>query len=207
MPKQVTPKGAMQQKTDVQDADKTTSFKSGITGNQPDERTGPKNVFLAGLPGSGKSALAEAAAEKLGLQYLDLVEPLEKGGIEAVERNVIEIAQGSGGVFAALPAKALSSEIIREHVTASGALVYLMADMPLLIARFEDDPASAKREGVEKEEDLRVQFARFEPVALGSAKAIVRAENAPEEVVADLVDKLQVMAGHMSYDVNVDVNW
>lgn len=208
MPRNIKPEDAIRKKTEVEEAESTASFKSGITGNRPEERSGPGNVFLAGLPGSGKLELAEAAAEKMGLKYYDLAGPMSEGGLEAVENMVREIADGTVGVFAALPAKALTSEKVRQDVARSGALIYLMADMPLILTRFADEPERARREGAESEDDLRAQFAEVEPTALGFASAILRAETEPEELVNDLVDKLQVMGGKLSYDVNIkEVNW
>lgn len=202
MPRNIKPKGVISRKTEVKDAGRTASFKSGVTGKRPEERAGPQNVFLAGLPGSGKLELAEAVAGRLGMKYVNLAEPFGEGGMEALERGVDEIAAGRGAL-AAMPAKALTSEIVRQRIAGSGVMIYLMADMPLILARFSEDRERAAGEGADSEEELRAQFAEIEPLALGLASAILRAENDPAENVDDLVDKLKIMGGQMSYDVYI----
>jgi shikimate kinase len=197
----------MKKKAEVEDKDDRATFKSGVTGKRPEARKGPANVFLAGLPGSGKRELAESAAEKLGLRYVDLTEAFAEGGSEAMDKAAADAA-AQGGTMAALPAKALGSQDLRRTVADNGVLVYLMADMPLLLARMGEDPERAAREDAGSEDELRAQFAEYEPLALGMASAILRAETEPEERVNDLVDKLQVMGGELSYDVNIkEVNW
>jgi len=192
----------MQKKAEVEDKDRTATFKSGVTGKRPEKRTGPKNVFLAGLPGSGKIELAKATAEKTGRYFVNLAQTMAGGGLEAVERAVADIACGEGAL-AAIPAKALESGSIREFIADCGVVVYLMADMPLLLDRLDRTPDVAAAEGASTEEEIRSQFMEFEPLALGLAAAIMRADNDFSENVEDLADKLKVMAGNVTYDVQI----
>jgi shikimate kinase len=193
----------MKQKAEIEDKERTATFKSGITGKRPEKRTGPKNVFLAGLPGSGKVELAKAVADKTGREFVNLAETMADSGLDAVEKAVTDIACGQGAM-AAIPAKALASNIVRETVADCGVVVYLMADMPLLLDRYAKDPALAAAEGASSEDEIRSQFMEYEPLVLGMAAAIVRADNAFEDNVDDLADKLKVMAGNVTYDVQID---
>lgn len=203
MARNIAPKGALRQKAEIEDKDRTATFKSGITGKRPEKPTGPRNVFLAGLPGSGKIELGKAVAGKTGRSFVNLAETMAGGGLDSVEKAVADIACGQGAL-AAIPAKALASGKIREYVAGCGVVVYLMADMPLLLDRFSQNPDLAAAEGAASEEEIRSQFMEHEPLVLGMAAAIIRADNAFEDNVDDLADKLKVMAGDLTYDVHID---
>jgi len=110
-----------------------------------------KNIFLVGMPGSGKSTVGRLLAEKLGLDFYDLDTEIEKthgraiaeifseGGedlfrkIEA-ETLIKTIANKSSGVIAAgggTPCFYDGMKVMNE----SGVTVYLETPIDLLISR------------------------------------------------------------------------
>jgi shikimate kinase len=179
----------MKKKAEVDENGKSRTYASG-TRPAPGA---PENVFIAGLPGSGARELAERAAEELGLEYEEISDAKD-----------IDALAGKNGKAAALDARLFADPQTAEKLSGKGLMVYLMADMPLLAGRMEQDPEAFALRGLKDIDALREEFIALEPALLGMAAGILRAEKPLEENVADLLDRWRMLGGTLTYDVHID---
>jgi shikimate kinase / 3-dehydroquinate synthase len=113
----------------------------------------PANLILAGPPGSGKSTLGKALAEKLGRPFISTDEEIERStGMSIPEifsgrgesafreleaRACRRVAAGTGQVIAAGGGALLDGDS-REALDASGMIVVLDCETPELIKRLKE---------------------------------------------------------------------
>jgi len=110
------------------------------------------NIILIGMPGVGKTTAGMAAADELGMQFLDcdteiqkaegrgLSRILEEDGLDAflkIEENVLSALKPSGCVVAT-GGSAVYSEKAMAHLKNQGTVVYLKIPYPDLEARMVD---------------------------------------------------------------------
>lgn len=201
-----TPKDAIKLRHDVAEADLTRAY--GRSGGKP-EKT-PRNIYLVGPRGSGKTTVGRLAAERLGLEFVDADEALVKSlgqsiadyvtvhGWEAFREREHEtlarIAASRGRVVATGGGVVLRADN-RELMTASGAVFYLMADPGLLFARLSRDPGAEQRPALTDlplREEIGRTLAEREPLYMAVAGFVLQAAGTPEEIAADLVEKLDL---------------
>lgn len=163
----------------VEDPDKTTTIRM----DEKPPRPGGQGdaVFLVGLSGCGKSALAARLAQALSGRAAEL--PLD-----APDDALSAILDAPGGpAVIAVPHKLLTSEKFRERMRAAGRVLYLMADVAALAARLAADP---------KEQDaLRQRLGRqrtaFEPLFMQTLHLLVPADGTLDAVAADALERLR----------------
>lgn len=161
-------------------------------------------IFLIGLRGSGKSTVGRALAERLGLSFADLDDVVE----EQAGKTIAEIVQAEGWeAFRAMEHEALKGvcdgsgivvapgggivldERNRKLMEGAGKIVYLMADVPLLLSRLEKDPGESQRpslSGRTQEEEILDCFREREPLYMMLMDYTVPADLPVAEIV-DLV--------------------
>lgn len=130
-------------------------------------------LYIIGLPGSGKSALAARLAAALGARAAEL--PLE-GAAASLEA----LLTGPPAVIA-VPHKLLTEPALRQRLRQTGRVLYLMADAGSLAARLAEAPE--EREALRQR--LARQLAAYEPWFMETLHLLVPAAG-PLDAVADM---------------------
>lgn len=165
---------------------------------------GSRSVVLVGMPGCGKSAVGRRLAPRLGLDFVDADDEIERAAGKPItdifkdhgepyfrdgERRVIQRLLAAGPQVLATGGGAFMMQETRESIRLGGVSVWLKAELPLLLKRvlkksnrplLLNDP-----EGVMK----KLMATRY-PV-YGLADITVESREAPHEViVSEVIDAL-----------------
>src|SRR3990172_726288 len=121
---------------------------------------GPRNIFLIGYRGTGKSTVAQQLARQLGWDWADVDDQIER---RAGKTIAAIFAEDGEAVFRELEAKVLADycegerQVValgggtvvrpanREAIRQAGAVVWLTASVETLAARLAADPTTADR--------------------------------------------------------------
>jgi shikimate kinase len=201
----VTPKGAIQKKYDVAEADKTAVFRDGE--NATKAKSGD-NIFLVGLRGSGKSTVGRELAAKLGKTFVDMDDVVEaKAGasiaeivvesgwprFRELEREALQEIAATSGQVVATGGGVILDEANRATLKDRGKVFYLMADVGLLASRIMNDPKQAQRPSLTEADGVEEELARTlterEPLYMQTLDFIVPAEQPLAEIVDSIVEK------------------
>lgn len=172
------------------------------------------NVYLVGMPGSGKSSVGRALAPLLSLPFVDLDEEVE----QQAGRSVAEIFERGGeGMFRLAESRALAAVAAggravvacgggivldpsnRALLTSSGVVVYLEAGLEVLRARVGDGAGRPllRSEGdrraepePEPESALKALLVDREPLYRSVAEHVVDAERNVGAVAKDVAEAL-----------------
>lgn len=160
------------------------------------------NVYLVGMPGSGKTAVGAALARRLGRRFVDLDAEVERAAGAGIPSIFAE--RGEEG-FRALESEALTrtaagpdavvscgggivlDDANRERLRATGVVVWLSAPLERLRERVVP---GAGRPLVREPEDLDRLLAEREPLYREVAHHVVPAEDDPEATAAALEERL-----------------
>jgi len=156
------------------------------------------NVYLVGMPGSGKSSVGRALAPLLSLPFVDLDLEIE----QQAGRTVAEIFEGSGeGAFRLAESRALASVAAggpsvvacgggivldpanRALLSSSGVVVYLEAPVETLRGRVGDGRG---RPLLRDDGDLEALLLDREPIYRSVAEHTIDAGREPAAVAADV---------------------
>jgi len=166
----------------VNDPDKTTVIRQDAKPTRPGAETGA--LFLIGLSGCGKSAVALRVAEALGGRAAEL--PLE-GPEAALDAILAQAAKDGGPAVIAVPHKLLASEPFRLRMRAAGRVLYLMAGVETIAARLAATP--------QEEDALRQRLGRqrsaFEPSFMQTLHLLAPADGPLDAVVADVLERVR----------------
>ena len=158
-----------------------------------------RNIVLIGMPGSGKSTVGRLLSDKLGRPLVDTDEeivaragkPIPKIFAESgetafrdLETAVIADASRSGGVVISTGGGAILREENLALLRQNGALVFL--DRPL-----EDLLPTADRPLANDAEKIRALYAVRLPLYRAAADLTVPVRGAPEDVAAEIMEKLK----------------
>lgn len=160
----------IKKRVDVDDSDRSMTFGPGRARRGGPFDPGAENLYVLGLAGSGRRALAEAAARKLGLAFADLTG-------EAATSQALDELLASHGRVAALGRAALDHPAMQKALAASRAY-FLLADLPLLMERLGRDESLRQR--------LLADLADLEPRAMALSRHTLRASKDVDELLADL---------------------
>jgi len=166
----------------VDDPDKTTVIRQDQKPARPGAAAGA--LFLIGLSGCGKSAVAQRVAAALGGHAAEL--PLD--GTEAALDAILAEAdrQGAQAVIA-VPHKLLAAEPFRLRMRAAGRVLYLMAAVEAIAARLAASP--------QEEDALRQRLGRqrsaFEPMFMQTLHLLAPADGPLDAVVADVLERVR----------------
>ncbi|WP_029895786.1 shikimate kinase AroL [Desulfohalovibrio reitneri] len=211
MARNVRPKDAVMKKHSVRDENLTMVYSASGRATNPNlEAAPPKNVFLVGLRGSGKSTIARLAAENLGKTFVDTdARVVEKAGrpiaeivaeqgwdaFRQIEHDTLaEICSDSGQIVATGGGIVLREDN-RGLLRQNGRTYYLLADLKTLADRLEAHPQSDQRPPLTElapEEELRQTLNEREPLYYQVIDGILQASRTPEEIVEDLKEKLRL---------------
>ena len=163
------------------------------------------NVYLVGMPGSGKSSVGRALAPLLSLPFVDLDEEVE----QQAGRSVAEIFERGGeGTFRLAESRALAAVAAggravvacgggivldpsnRALLTSSGVVVYLEAGLEILRARVGDGAGRPLLRSGDSQAQLEALLVDREPLYRSVAEHVVDAERDAGAVAEDLAEAL-----------------
>ena len=201
------PKDAIKRKTEVEDAELSAVYGKAA----PTAR--PRNIFLVGPRGSGKTTVGRLAAQRLGLEFADtdallgdragstIADFVAAHGWDAfrdLEHAVLQDVCAREGQVVATGGGIVLREDNRALLKAHGLTVYLMADVPTLLARLENDPNAAQRPAL-TDSPLRQEISAVlnerEPLYFAVADAVLQASRRAEELAEDVEEKARLEFG------------
>lgn len=166
----------------VGEPDKSTVVRHDAPAPRP-RMPGGGIIYIIGLPGSGKSAVAEGLAHELGCPALGL--PLD-GADEALTR--ILAAAPTGPAVIEVPHKLLLGEAFRQRLGATGRVLYLMASVEAMAERLAKGP--------EEQAQMRERLGRlrtsYEPLIMQTLHLMAPADAPLAEVLADVLERVRM---------------
>ena|SRR5437660_54283 len=168
-----------------------------------------KNIFLIGYRGTGKTAVAQILANKLGWEWLDadllletrlgrsiaqiFAEEGEKGFRDKEESLLEAICLGKERVIAT-GGGVILRESNRKRLREAGICIWLTADTPTIARRLELDPKTKERRPnltvgglAEIEQLLKIREPFYRECAAWTVDTVSRT---PEEVVEVILEKV-----------------
>lgn len=162
------------------------------------------NIFLIGPMGSGKTTLGRRIAPKLGLDFIDVDEELEKrcgvevavifdiegeAGFRERESNLLaEIACVPGRLIATGGGSVLSQRN-REVIRAHGTVVWLNTTVNQQIRRLERDKRRPLLAAPDRRKRLTAMAEQRNPVYSSLADVVFESRNRPLAHMADALER------------------
>lgn len=168
----------IKKKIEVQEDDKKQVFAKGE--RREDYAAAWKTsdrVFLAGLPGAGRQALATMLAQELGMT---VEEPADADALR-------ETCAGQPAIVVVRP-EFFEDDDLAALMNRSGKVFYMMADAQTLANRVVERDGSDDPEALW--ETMSQDLARLEPRFMGSLHFILQAANRPGDLVKDALEKI-----------------
>ena len=200
----------IRKKYDVENSDETvTHTRGGHAGEGTGGAPESTRIFLVGLRGAGKSTVGRALAKRLGMAFSDLDNVVEKQAGKSIaeivqdhgweefrtmEHEALKAACAGSGIVVAPGGGIVLDERNRKVMEAGGKVVYLMADVPLIISRLGRNPGNSQRpslSGKPLEEEVLDCFREREPLYMMLMDYSVPAELPVEEIVDLVAEYLQ----------------
>lgn len=170
----------------------------------------PRNVFLVGLMGAGKTSVGKALARILGKRFVDCDQELERAtgvkvpvifefegesGFRAREsKMLVDLVRLSNIVLATGGGAVLSKEN-RDLLSANGTVVYLRAPVRSLIKRTRRDRTRPLLQVPDPAARLAALYEQRDPLYSATAHLIVDTGDQSVRVLAgQITDKLQTLA-------------
>lgn len=166
----------------VDEPDKTTVTRHDVPAPRP-RMPGGGILYIIGLPGSGKSAVAEGLARELGCPALEL--PLDAPD-EALKR--ILAATPAGPAVVEVPHKLLLGEAFRQRLQSTGRVLYLMASVEAVAER----QAKTQEEQAKVRERLGRLRTSYEPLFMQTLHLMAPADAPLNEVLADVLERVRM---------------
>lgn len=161
------------------------------------------NIFLIGPMGSGKTSLGRRVADRLGLEFIDLDEELERRcGVEVAvifeiegERGfrqrehelLAEIAQRRGQLVATGGGIVLDPRN-REIIHANGHAVWLKASVEQQIRRLERDRRRPLLAAPDRRQRLESLAVERNPIYERTANQVIESRNLPVARMAEVLE-------------------
>ena len=173
---------------------------------KPDSASQSRPLFLVGMMGAGKSTVGPRLAERLGRDFRDTDEEVERRAglriseifardgearFRALEAEAIECAS-AGGAVVALGGGAIAQPGMAERLRARGLVIFLSVAPSVLIERIGDAgsrPLLAGLDASEREQRLASLLAE-RAVYYRKATITVEASGSPEETVDTILAAL-----------------
>jgi shikimate kinase len=169
----------IRKKFQVDEPDKTTVIRHDAPAPKP-QAPGGGILYVIGLPGSGKTAVAAGLATELGRPALTL--PLD-GADEALDRIL-----ASGQAVVEVPHKLLLGEAFRLRLGATGRVLYLMASVEAMAGRLAKTPG----EQASVRERLGRLRTSYEPLFMQTLHLMAPADAPLAEVLADVLERVRM---------------
>lgn len=159
----------------VQDPDKRKVHNHDAPAPKP-EMPGDAILYIIGLAGSGKSAVAAHLSRELG-------RPAHALPLEGAE-TALDAILAAGPAVVEVPHKLLTGEAFRQRLKTTGRVLYLMADVAAIAARTGMSP--------EERERLGRQRSAYEPWFMQTLHLLCPAEGPLDEVLADALERVRM---------------
>jgi len=169
----------MRKEFHVKDSGKTTIIRQDSPTPRP-QMPGGDILYIIGLAGSGKSAVAEGLARELGRVAVAL--PLE--GAEAALDGIL----AAGPAVVEVPHKLLSGESFRQRLQSTGRVLYLMASVEAIAQRLGGEPEEQARQ----RERLGRQRSAFEPLFMQTLHLLAPADGPLAEVLETALERVRM---------------
>lgn len=163
----------------VDEQDKSTVVRHDAPAPRP-QMPGGGILYIIGLPGSGKSAVAEGLARELGCPAHTL--PLDEPG------GALESILSSGQAIVEVPHKLLLGEAFRQRLTSTGRVLYLMASVEAMAQR----QAATPEEQASVRERLGRLRTSYEPLFMQTLHLMAPADAPLAEVLADVLERVRM---------------
>lgn len=168
----------IKEKAEVAESSKTKSFAKGERREDYEamwQQTG--TLLLVGLPGSGRTELGRLLAARLDMPF-----------VQASDACSLDSALENGpGVVVLADALFDEPELIAK-INRAGKVFYLMADARTLAQRVAERSEQADLEQVWRSTSARLE--EVEPRFMQALHFILQAQNAPEALLEDAVEKV-----------------
>jgi len=194
----------IQEKVRVNNPEEKKVRRHGETLDEPAFSLLQGSIFFLGLRGSGKTTVAREVASRLGVEMVDTDRMVQKRAQKSIsqivshsgwqtfrdlEEDILrEVCSAPGRVVATGGGIVLRPEN-RQLLRSSGAVFYLLADVPLLLQRLQQEEDHGSRPALSQgsmEEELVQALRQREPLYYECQDYLLPAENTPQEL-ADLV--------------------
>lgn len=163
-----------------------------------------ENIFLIGPMGSGKTTLGRRIAPKLGYDFIDLDEELEKRcGVEVAVIFEIEGEQGfrerESGLLAEIASRrgqliatgggSVLSEANRDVIRANGTVVWLKTSVGQQIHRLERDKRRPLLAAPDRRKRLTAMAEQRNPIYASLANVVFESQNRPLVQMAGALER------------------
>lgn len=163
-----------------------------------------ENIFLIGPMGSGKTTLGRRIAPRLGYEFIDVDEELEKRcGVEVAVIFEIEGEQGfrerESGLLAEIAANrgqliatgggSILNEHNREIIRANGKAVWLKTSVDQQIRRLERDKRRPLLAAPDRRRRLTEMAELRNPIYASLADLVFESKNRPLAHMADMLER------------------
>lgn len=198
----------IQKKYEVEEPEATVRHTHGSWRDRPPADLHSINIFFIGPRGSGKTTLARAVAERLGLVCKDtdeLVQEIAGSSIALIvqdqgweafrelEHQVVSKICARTGQAVATGGGVVLKEENRNLLRSSGQVFYLMAPAEVLQERLADQEDAAWRpslSGLPEDQEMAQTLAQREPLYFQTLHYILPAHRSVDEIVEDVLERL-----------------
>lgn len=167
----------------VQEPDKTTTIRQDAPAPRP-AMPGGEIVYVIGLHGCGKTAVARHLASALGRPFHAL--PLE--GADAA----LDAILAAGPAVVEVPHKLFASAPLRQRLADTGRVLYLMAGVEAIAARLAQSSPNAPEEEAALRERLGRQRSTYEPLFMQTLHLLAMADGPLEQVLAETLERVRL---------------
>lgn len=163
-----------------------------------------ENIFLIGPMGSGKTTLGRRIAPRLGLEFVDIDEELEKrcgvgvalifeiegeAGFRERERNLLAEVAGRRGQLIATGGGSVLDEHNREVIRANGHAVWMNTSVDQQIRRLERDKRRPLLAAPDRRQRLTAMAEERNPIYASMADAVFESKNRPLGQMAGALER------------------
>jgi shikimate kinase len=140
-------------------------------------------LLLIGLPGSGKSAVGQGLATKLGLSLVRLP-------VQGAASALAELVRG-GAAVVEVPHTLLADPELRAAIQASGRVIYLMTNIGAIVRRLAKEPGESEATLALRDGMARL-LGTYEPLFMQTLHLLVPADGPLEEVEALALERVRL---------------
>lgn len=163
-----------------------------------------ENIFLIGPMGSGKTSLGRRIAPKLGYDFIDVDEELEKRcgvevsvifdiegeqGFRERESNLLAEIAANRGQLIATGGGSVLSERNREVIRANGTVVWLKTTVAQQIRRLERDKRRPLLAAPDRRQRLTAMAEQRNPIYASLADLVFESQNRPLVQMASALER------------------